>query len=207
MVLPRLIKVNQTKMVMVSPICFFSPASFGLTFCLSFGFALPKTLQTRQAKAGASLKVFKAERKQTRAKFKRQSLELNKLRTKLCKVSQNPNPYPSFDLNASSYLNAKARIQTAVSQLRCYDRKIAPLTPEFDSFARSVLATGCLARQARDNMLLTLQYLLPLPTVSHNFTFTLTSTLFLILTQSIRQAGFIQNKCLESHGLLAKGRR
>jgi hypothetical protein len=173
---PRLIKLRRSW----SPEFFLSPASLCLTIGLFFGFALRKALQTRQAKAGALRIVFKAERKQTRENFKRQSVELNKLRTQLCKVSKNLYPYPSCYLNASCNLHYKARIQTTVSKLRCYDRKSAPLTSEFDSFARSVLATGCSARQARDNMLLTLQYLLPPSTVSHNFTFTLTFTVCLM---------------------------
>ena len=61
----------------------------------------------------------------------------------------------------------KASVHTVVTQLRCADRKSAALTTEFESFARSVLATGCSARQARDNILLTIQFLLPQPMVPH----------------------------------------
>ncbi len=76
-------KVTTAKKVVVCTFCF--SACLLISF-LSSGLSLLKTLQTRQAKAVASRKVFNAERKQTIANFKRQSVELNKLKTTISKV-------------------------------------------------------------------------------------------------------------------------
>ena len=68
-------------------------------------------------------------------------------------------------MTLTPFLYPKVNITAVVTQLRCANRKSAALTTEFDAFARSVLATGCSGRHARDNLLLTLQFLLPQPVV------------------------------------------
>ena len=89
--------------------------------------------------------------------------------------------FPSHYTNP--FLYPKASVHTVVTQLRCADRKSAPLTTEFEAFARSVLASGCSSRQARDNILLTLQFVLPKPMVPHTLPLSCTYCPFLSVTQ------------------------
>lgn len=92
--------------------------------------------------------------------LKQQSIALNKTLTKISKVRQSLTP--SFLIKTLTHcLYPKVNITAVVTQLRCANRKSAALTPEFEAFARSVLATGCSGRHAQDNLLLTLQFLLP----------------------------------------------
>jgi hypothetical protein len=92
--------------------------------------------------------------------LKQQSIALNKTLTKISKVQQFL--IRSFVIKTlTHYLYPQVNITAVVTQLRCANRKSAALTPEFEAFARSVLATGCSGRHAQDNLRLTLQYLLP----------------------------------------------
>ncbi len=154
---------------------------------LSFSFTISilpqcllKGLQIRTAKAVAAKKAFNAERKQTKTNFKQQSIALNKRLTKISKVVQSQTR--SFIIKLTHLLYPKVNITAVVTQLRCANRKSAALTTEFDAFARSVLASGCSARHARDNLLLTLQFLLPQPMVTPTVPLACSNSLFLIIT-------------------------
>jgi hypothetical protein len=60
------------------------------------------------------------------------------------------------------------------------------MTLQFEAHVRSVLACGCSARQARDNMLLNARFLLPAALVPTQ-TLTLTLILTLLLTLTLTQ--------------------
>ena len=99
--------------------------------------------------------------------------EANKQKKQVTKLAN----AQSNQLSALALETAKLRlkvksIETACGTPRIWksirgDNRSQGLSVEYEAFVRSILATGCSARQARDNNLLTAHFLLPAKEAEH----------------------------------------
>jgi hypothetical protein len=111
--------------------------------------------------------VWNQRRKKANKELRQQNVELKKLHDELSKVATLP-IILSLTLTCNAhpllYPQQVKRIRV-VTEIRNSDRWKG-LSLEFEAFVRSVLACECSARQARDTILLTAQFLLPASAVS-----------------------------------------
>ena len=105
-------------------------------------------------------------------KLRQQNVELKTIHDELSKVGTlRIIPSSSLTLtlrvcNPQPFLDPpQQKRRRGVTEIR-YSNRRKGLSLQFEAFVRSVLACGCSARQARDTILLTMQFLLPASAVS-----------------------------------------